>query len=130
MAVVTKTTANARNRANSSTQTPDEYEGLWLNPGIWVGDEENPKFVRFNRGVAISDLKTRKLYESMDPDFAAEMELLNQRVEAIQERALQLAEGEHVVINLPMVIYRRQEEASVAPVPKAAKEDIMNELFG
>lgn len=128
MSVITSISKNARR--TTSTPETDEYEGLWLNPGIFVGDEENPKFVRFNRGVAISDLKTRKLYESMDPDFAAEQQLLNDRVEAIKERALELAEGEFVVVNIPVVIYRRQEEADVAPTPKAAKADIRKELFG
>jgi len=128
MSVITSISKNSRR--NTSTQEADEFEGLWLNPGIFVGDEENPKFVRLNRGVAVSDLKTRKLYESMDPDFAAEQQLLNERVEAIRERAMELAEGEYVVINMPMVLYRRQEEADVAPTPKADKKAIRDELFG
>ena len=128
MTVVTSISKNAR--AKNAAAEADEFEGLWMNPGIFVGDEENSKFVRFNRGIAISDLKTRKLYESMDPDFAAEQQLLNDRVEAIRKRALQLEEGEHVVINIPMVLYRRQEEADVAPTPKATKADIDKELFG
>lgn len=126
MTVITNISKNAR----KATETTDEFEGLWLNPGIFVGDDKDAKFVRLNRGVAISDLKTRKLYESMDPDFAAEQQLLNERVEAIRERALELKEGEYVVINMPMVLYRRQEEADVAPTPKAAKADIRKELFG
>jgi len=128
MTVVTSISKNAR--AKNAAAEADEFEGLWMNPGIFVGDEENSKFVRFNRGIAISDLKTRKLYESMDPDFAAEQQLLNDRVEAIRSRALTLEQGEHVVINIPMVLYRRQEEADVAPTPKAAKADIDKELFG
>ena len=124
------TSVASKNRRNTSTKEADEFEGLWLNPGIFVGDEESQKFVRFNRGVAISDLKVRKLYESMDPDFAAEQQLLNERVEAIRERALELDEGEYVVINMPMVLYRRQEEANVAPTPKADKKAIRDELFG
>jgi acid phosphatase class B len=128
MTVVTSISKNAR--AKNAAVEADEFEGLWMNPGIFVGDEENSKFVRFNRGIAISDLKTRKLYESMDPDFAAEQQLLNDRVEAIRARALTLEEGEHIVINIPMVLYRRQEEADVAPTPKAAKADIDKELFG
>jgi len=124
------TSIASKSRRNNNTETSDEFEGLWLNPGIFVGDEDDQKFVRLNRGVAVSDLKTRKLYESMDPDFAAEQQLLNERVEAIRERALELDEGEYVVINMPMVLYRRQEEANVAPTPKAAKADIRKELFG
>lgn len=128
MTVITSISKNARR--NTSTQESDEYEGLWLNPGIFVGDEENQKFVRFNRGVAVSDLKVRKLYESMDPDFAAEQALLNQRIERIQAKALTLGEGEMVVVNIPMVLYRRQEEADVAPTPKADIKAIDDELFG
>jgi hypothetical protein len=128
MTVVTSVSKNARGK--KAAVEANEFEGLWMNPGIFVGDEDNPKFVRFNRGIAINDLKTRKLYESMDPDFAAEQQLLNDRVEAIRARALTLEEGEHVVINIPMVLYRRQEEADVAPTPKSAKEDIDKELFG
>ena len=131
MTVITSNSKNSR----TSTRTPDEYEGLFMNPGIFVGGEGDKgdaekKFVRMNRGVAVSDLTIRKLYDSMDPDFAAEQQLLNDRVEAIRERALELAEGEYVVVNIPMVLYRRQEEASVKPTPKAAKADIRAELFG
>lgn len=124
------TSIASKRRSNTTAAEPDQYEGLWLNPGIFVGDEENQKFVRFNRGVAISDLKIRKLYESMDPDFAAEQALLNQRIERIQAKALTLEEGEHIVVNIPMVLYRRQEEADVAPTPKADVKAIDDELFG
>lgn len=117
-------------KSKTADREADQYEGLWMNPGIMVGDGEDNKFVRFNRGIAISDLKTRKLYETMDPDFAAEQALVNERIEAIQERALELEEGEHIVVNIPMVLYRRQEEAQVAPTPKADKAKIRDELFG
>jgi hypothetical protein len=129
-------TSISNKRRNASTPAEaDQYDGLWLNPGIFVatdGDEsgENKKFVRFNRGVAISDLKVRKIYETMDPDFAAEQMLLNERIEAIQAKALTLQEGEHIVVNLPMVLYRRMEEANVAPTPKADRKAIDSELFG
>lgn len=128
MTVITSISRNARR--SSSVQEADEYEGLWLNPGIFDNNEENPKFLRFNLGVPIGDLKTRKLYKSMDPDFAAEQQLVNERVEAIKERALELAEGELVIVNIPVAIYRRQEEANVAPPSKTAKADIRKELFG
>jgi hypothetical protein len=128
MSVITSIASKSR-RATAPVEA-DQYEGLWLNPGIFVGTPEDKKFIRFNRGVAISDLKVRKLYESMDPDFAAEQSLLNQRIERIQAKALTLAEGEMCVVNIPMVLYRRQEEADVAPTPKSDIKAIDDELFG
>jgi hypothetical protein len=124
------TSLSRRAAAAPTTRVIDEYEGIWINPGIFVGTEEDKKHVRFNRGIALSDLKPRKLYESMDPDFAAEQQLLNERLERIQARALKLEEGEFIVINLPLVLYRKQEEASVAPVKKADAAAIDDELFG
>ena len=129
MTVITSIASKAR-RAATTTQEADEFEGVWINPGIFVGTEEDKKHVRFNRGIALSDLKPRKLYESMDPDFAAEQQLLNERLERIQAKARTLEEGEMVVINLPLVLYRRQEEASVAPVAKSDAKAIDDELFG
>lgn len=129
MTVITSIASKSR-RAAPATQEANEYDGIWINPGIFVGTEEDKKFVRFNRGIALSDLKPRKLYESMDPDFAAEQQLLNERLERIQARALKLEEGEMVVINLPLVLYRRQEEATVAPVAKSDAAAIDDELFG
>jgi len=126
---MTVITSIASKRRVAPTEA-DQFEGLWLNPGIFVGTEEEKKFVRFNRGVAIGDLKVRKLYESMDPDFAAEQLLINQRIERIQAKALTLAEGEMCVVNIPMVLYRRQEEATVTPTPKSDVKAIDDELFG
>lgn len=129
MTVITSIASKARRNAPVEA---DEFEGVWINPGLNVatGEGDETKHVRFNRGIALSDLKPRKLYESMDPEFAAEQQLLNDRLEAILERARTLEEGESVTLNLQLVLYRRQEEAAVAPVKKADKKAIAEELFG
>jgi hypothetical protein len=111
-------------------QSPSEFEGLWLNVGVITPDEEgNDKFLRLPRGVAISDLKTRKIYESMDAGFAAETRLINTVIEEIQNKACELEEGESIPINLSLVLYRKQEEANVKADPKLNKT-IHETLFG
>jgi hypothetical protein len=129
MSVIERVSNNTRTKSN--TRVADEYEGIYLNPGVFVQDEEGEKkFLRFNRGIALSDLITKKIYTSMSEDFAADTTILNERIEAMRERALKLGEGEHVVLNIPIVLYRRQEAEESAPTPKSAKKDIAAELFG
>ena len=110
----------------------DEYQGLWLNVGIMqVGAEEGdePSFVRLPRGVAVSDLKSRKIYDNMDPDFAASANLMNQLISEIQKKALTLKEGESIPVNLSVQLYRRQEE-SVQKADPVANEGLADALFG
>lgn len=97
-----------------------EFDGFWVNAGVYMGDEEDSKFVRLPRGIAVSDLKIRKVYETMDPDFAAQVNMMNEMILAIQEACLTageagkpLAEGQSIPIQLSCVLYRRQEEAEV-----------------
>ena len=97
-----------------------EFDGFWINAGVYMGDEEDSKFVRLPRGIAVSDLKVRKVYETMDPDFAAQVNTMNEVILAIQEACLNageagkpLAEGQSIPIQLSCVLYRRQEEAEV-----------------
>ena len=122
------TSINGRQRKNEEV---DEYEGLWINPGVYQAGEEGeePVFVRLPRGIAISDLKPRKVYENMNPEFAAQVTLMNQMISAIQQKALQLEEGESVSINLECQLYRRQEEAKVAPEPEDSA-NLAAALFG
>ncbi len=97
-----------------------EFDGFWINAGVYMGDEEDSKFVRLPRGIAVSDLKIRKVYETMDPEFAAQVNTMNEVILAIQEACLTageagkpLAEGQSIPIQLSCVLYRRQEEAEV-----------------
>jgi len=127
MAVIS---VNSRNR-KPIIEGDDEFQGLWLNVGIMqVGEEEGdtPNFVRLPRGVAVSDLKPRKLYANMDPDFAASANLMNQLITEIQKKALTLGEGESIPVNLSVQLYRRQEEAVQADTP-AANQDLAEALF-
>lgn len=122
------TPISSRTRKNTVRET-DEFEGLWLNPGIEVGDEKDPKFLRLPRGIAVSDLKPRKIYESMDPDFATETAMMNDVIQQIQDEALKLGEGESIVINMPMRIYRRQEESEIT-TDKTTNKALHSALFG
>jgi len=118
-------------RRNPIINDNDEYQGLWLNVGIMqsgVEEGDEPSFVRLPRGVAVSDLKSRKIYDNMDPDFAASANLMNQLITEIQKKALTLGEGESIPVNLSVQLYRRQEESVQAATP-AANEDLATALF-
>jgi len=115
---------------SANTRTPSEYDGLWINVGVSMGDtEEDSTFVRLPRGIAVSDLKPRKVYDNMDPDFAAQVNLMNQLVMIIQKKCLELNEGEAVPIQLEAQLYRRKEEVAAQPTPKA-NDDLASALFG
>jgi hypothetical protein len=118
-----------RSKTMGEERTPDEFEGFWLNPGVYVGTDEKYRHVRMNRGVAVSDLVEKKIYDSMDPDYAEELIELNKVVRAIRRRCKTLKEGESVVVNLPVVLYRRIEESDVAQRPED-DEAIDDALFG
>ena len=109
---------NAKRQAATTTEI-SEFDGYWINVGVFMGEGEDAKFVRLPRGIAVSDLKQRKVYESMDPEFAAQVELMNEMILAIQEACLTtndgkpLNEGQAIPINVSAMLYRRQEEAEV-----------------
>jgi hypothetical protein len=97
-----------------------EFDGLWLNIGVSMGDsEDDSNFVRLPRGVAVGDLKTKKVYDRQiaeNPEYAAEVQLMNNLITLIQEKSLTLEEGESVPMKLEVVLYRRQEASDdVAP---------------
>lgn len=116
-----------------------EFDGFWINAGVFMTEEGQPesdnKFVRLPRGIAVSDLKVRKLYDTMDPDFAAQVSMMNEMILAIQEACLTagengkpLAEGQSIPIQLSCVLYRRQEEAEVVPDTEV-KTNVRKALF-
>ena len=118
MSIVSKA-SKAVAKPNAASEA-SEFDGFWINAGVYMGEEGENKFVRLPRGIAVSDLKIRKVYETMDPEFAAQVNMMNEMITAIQEACLTageggkpLAEGQSIPINLNCVIYRRQEEAEV-----------------
>ncbi len=118
--------------AARSTREASEFDGLYINAGICVageGKDAEDKFVRLPRGIAVADLKPKKVYDSMDANWAAETAIVNQVIAQIQAKAAGLAEGESLPINLELRLYRRQEEATVAPNP-AVDVDLAKSLFG
>lgn len=126
---VSKKATTARG-ASAAVQETNEFDGFWLNLGVQMGTEgEETTFVRLPRGVAVSDLKPRKIYESMDPDFAAQASLMNRLITIIQSKCAGMAEGDSIPINLEVVLYRRQEESEVAPA-KEETADLEKALFG
>lgn len=96
---------NTRNTRRQSEES--EFDGIWLNLGKTSKDTGN--FVRFNRGVALSDLIPKKLYEGMDDEFRSESVFMNKMLKALQTKAETLDEGESVSVKLEVVLYRRQE---------------------
>ena len=130
MTIITAISSKAKGKnSTAGVREPSEFDGLWINAGLNVGTEEEHKFARLPRGIAVSDLVTRKVYESMDPDFVAEVTTVNQMIAQIQAKALTLAEGESVPLNLELRLYRRLEEAEVT-VDKATDENLYKILFG
>lgn len=126
--------AVAGRKAAATTET-SEFDGFWINVGVWVGEGDDAKFVRLPRGIAVSDLKARKIYETMDPEFAAQVEVMNEMILAIQEACLTggdkgkaLAEGQAIPVNVSAMLYRRQEEAEVVR-DTAVASNIRNALF-
>jgi hypothetical protein len=123
---------NSRRAGGNVIAETDEFNGLWINAGVLQASPKKdvaPNFVRLPRGIAVSDLKPRKIYDNMDPEFAASANLMNQLILEIQKKALTLAEGESVPINLEVQLYRRQEESATASTP-VENEELSSALFG
>lgn len=123
---------STRRSGNTQEREVSEFDGLWINVGVNTKDEETGEenFVRLPRGIAVADLQTRKVYENMNEDFAADLNLTNSIIEMIREAGLQLEEGESKNINLSVQLYKRQEAVETAPVSKAANESLKAQLFG
>ena len=124
-------TGNARGRQQpaETIQQDDEFAGFWLNIGVQRPDG---KFFRLNRGVAVSDLLVRPVYENTDPDRKAELVLMNKIVRAIQGRSNHetMAEGEHIVLpNLQVMLYRKMEGVD-GTTDTESDEELDNWLFG
>ena len=131
---VTAISKNTRRRSSAiESREESEFDGLWVNVGvIMAGDAEDGSedtFVRLPRGIAISDLKETKIYETTNPEFAAQANLGNQLIQMIQSKASKLAEGESTRIKLECRLYRRQDEANITPTPEA-NHDLEAALFG
>lgn len=132
MSVVSTVSKTVKARASASTSVAtetNEFDGFWLNAGVSMGTEEASTFVRLPRGIAVSDLKTRKVYETMDPEYAAQCNMMNRLITLIQSKCAGMAEGQSIPINLEVVLYRRQEESEVAAAP-AETNDLEKALFG
>jgi hypothetical protein len=86
-----------------------EFQGFWLNVGIRM---PNGSFARLNRGIAIDDLFTRKVYESTDAEYGKEIAVTNKAVTILKRLATakKMGEGESIPLpNLEVVLYRKQE---------------------
>lgn len=127
------TVLNSARKTNNTArrdEQPSEFDGLWINCGVRMGNsDEDSTFVRLPRGIAVSDLKTKKVYDTMDADYAAQVNTMNSLIELIQEAASNLGEGESTPINLEVQLYRKMEEA--APVADKSTNDALKAaLFG
>ena len=136
MTVITK--LSTRRNTKTSEREVSEFDGYWINVGVSMEGDVNPEdendvgpstFVRLPRGIAVSDLKPRRIYETMDPDYAAQSNLMNQLIAVIEDECGKLEEGDSIPLNLELRLYRRQEETEVAPTKKANK-DLRAALFG
>lgn len=133
MTVLKANTARRNTRRNSqATQEREatEFDGLWINVGIMTGDEDNPTFNRLPRGIAVDDLKTRKVYDNMDPDFAADVTMMNSLISMIQEKGLELEEGESIPLQFTVQLYRRQEGSESDQTQTDEQQAALASLFG
>lgn len=135
MSVIRMTSSNARRTARNTTagqstiREADEFEGFWINVGPVASDGT---FARLNRGIAVSDLQIRQIYETTDPARKAELALTNAVVRAIKSKAntKKIAEGEYIVLNnLKVVLYRRME-GSEGETTAALDAEVEALLFG
>ena len=123
--------AASSNRADagSTIRQADEFDGFWLNVGTMRPDGT---FARLNRGIAVSDLQIRQIYETTDPQRKDELTITNAIVKAIQAKAngKKLGEGEFIVLkNLSIVLYRRME-GTEGESTAALDADVEAMLFG
>lgn len=131
MAFKLATTRRAQSTTAAQAET-DEFAGLWINVGVETsvdGSEEDTKFNRLPRGIAVSDLKDHKIYASTNPDWAAEANLVNSIMALIRAKGATLAEGEAVPLNLSVQLYRRQEQVEAVATAKV-DADLEAKLFG
>ena len=121
--------ASNRADAGSTIRQADEFDGFWLNVGTMRPDGT---FARLNRGIAVSDLQIRQIYETTDPQRKDELTITNAIVKAIQAKAngKKLGEGEFIVLrNLSIVLYRRME-GTEGESTAALDADVEAMLFG
>lgn len=133
MSLIGNSNNTRRTRSNSSDEV-SEFDGCWLNLGVNITKENEDKdttevFVRLPLGVPVAQLKTRPVYETMDPDFASQVAMSNQMITLIQEACNELAEGEGKEINLSVQVYRRQEESKEV-ADTGSNDNLRNVLFG
>lgn len=136
MSVITMSNRASRraagNRGSNAAPTireASEFDGFWINVGPVQPDGT---FARLNRGIAVSDLQIRQIYETTDPQRKAELTITNAVVKAIQNKAnvKTLAEGEYIVLrNLQVVLYRRME-GTEGESTAALDADVEAMLFG
>ena len=116
--------------AAAGQREPSEYDGMWINVGVNVQDPENPEqtqFIRLSRGIAIGDLKPKKIYPNMSPEFAAQVKIENRMLMEIQQKALTLEEGESVSSDaLAVQVYRRNEEIDQDTISSEDEAESLN----
>ena len=118
-----------RGQTEGTIRQADEFDGFWLNVGTMRPDGT---FARLNRGIAVSDLQIRQIYETTDPQRKDELTITNAIVKAIQAKAngKKLGEGEFIVLrNLSIVLYRRME-GTEGESTAALDADVEAMLFG
>lgn len=122
MSIISRASNNVRTLPARQVE-PSPYDGFWLNIGMIIKDEDgNEKFIRLPRGVAVSDLAPRKIYENMSPEFAAQVKLENQAIAEIQAACAGMQEGESLNTDaLAVQLYRRNEEVDTSKIDRDAE---------
>lgn len=118
---------------NSAAAEVSEFNGIYLNVGVQMGEGKEATFVRLPRGIFVDDLKTKPIYDRQvaeNPDYAAEVQLANNLVTLIKEKALTLEEGEFVPLNFEVQMYRRTEASEDVAPTKADLSELGNAIFG
>ena len=131
MSVLTAENNSNRNSNAGNKRQPSEFDGFFLNPGLTMKDKDTgeERFVKLNRGIFVSDLQPRKVYDTTPPEMAAEIIMINNVISAIQARCKTLEPGGSIKMNFEMELYRKMDEADqVADIQDLATVDAA--LFG
>jgi len=140
-AIVEKTTRSNKGAQHNPTngREPSPYDPLWINFGLMIenstveveeGEDLPLKFIRANRGVAVSDLKETPVYAGQSDQFKAENRTMNALIREIRKRGLELEAGESVELNVTVMLYHRQETEEVSDQTEEDYEAAVADVFG
>jgi len=122
MALTRQTRRSLINASASNDREVSEYDGVWLNIGINVKDEDTGEtnFIRLPLGVAVADIakKKRTIHANTlrdNPEYAARVAYENEMIDQICAAALSMEAGESMPTNtLDVQLFKKNEEVETS----------------